>query len=89
MVREQEKSDDVGPQHRHQYGGAAEQRGTDARQAEHTSVVAVFPAKLVFEEVMTDDSFYFGDGTPVFLEESSVNGETIKFGRFDIVLSPE
>ena len=48
-----------------------------------------FDDKLVFEEVMTDDSFYFGDGTPVFLEESSVNGEPIKFGRFDIVLSPE
>jgi len=45
--------------------------------------------KLVFEEVMTDDSFYFGDGTPVFLEDSSVNGETIRFGRYDIVLSPE
>ena len=48
-----------------------------------------FDDKLVFEEVLTDDSFYFGDGTPVFLEESSVNGETIKFGRFDIMLSPE
>ena len=48
-----------------------------------------FDDKLVFEEVMSDDSFYFGDGTPVFLEESSVNGETIKFGRFDIILSPE
>lgn len=48
-----------------------------------------FDDKLVFEEVMTDDSLYFGDGTPVFLEESSVNGETIKFGRFDIMLSPE
>lgn len=48
-----------------------------------------FDDKLVFEEVATDDSFYFGDGTPVFLEESHVNGETIKFGRFDIMLSPQ
>jgi protocatechuate 3,4-dioxygenase beta subunit len=48
-----------------------------------------FDDKLVFEEVMSDDSLYFGDGTPVFLEESSVKGETIKYGQFDIVLSPE
>ncbi len=48
-----------------------------------------FDDKLVFEEIDSDDGFYFGDGTPVFLEESNVNGETIKFGRFDIVLSPE
>jgi len=48
-----------------------------------------FDDKLVFEQVASDDSFYFGDGTPVFLEESNVKGETIKFGRFDIMLSPE
>ncbi len=48
-----------------------------------------FDDKLVFEDIESDDSFYFGDGTPVFLEESSVNGQTIKFGRFDITLSPE
>jgi hypothetical protein len=35
------------------------------------------------------DSIYYGDGTSVFLEESDVKGETIKYGRFDIVLSPE
>jgi protocatechuate 3,4-dioxygenase beta subunit len=45
--------------------------------------------KLVFDEVMTAESYYFGDGTQVFLEESTVNGETILFGRYDIVLSPE
>jgi hypothetical protein len=28
------------------------------------------------------------DGTLVFLEESTVNGETIMFGQYDIVLSP-
>ena len=31
---------------------------------------------------------YEEDGTPVFLEESTVKGETIMFGRFDIVLTP-
>jgi protocatechuate 3,4-dioxygenase beta subunit len=32
---------------------------------------------------------HYGDGTPIFLEESTVKGETILFGRFDIVLVPE
>ena len=45
--------------------------------------------KLVFEDVMTADSYYWGDGTQIFLEESTVDGETILFGRYDIVLSPE
>ncbi len=31
----------------------------------------------------------YEDGTAIFLEESTVNGETIMFGRFDIVLTPE
>jgi protocatechuate 3,4-dioxygenase beta subunit len=48
-----------------------------------------FDDKIVFEDKASADSLYIGDGTPVFLEESSVKGETIKFGRFDIVLSPE
>jgi protocatechuate 3,4-dioxygenase beta subunit len=32
---------------------------------------------------------HYEEGTPIFLEESTVNGETILFGRFDIVLIPE
>jgi len=32
---------------------------------------------------------HYGDGTAVFLEESTVKGETILFGRFDIVLTPQ
>ncbi len=31
----------------------------------------------------------YDEGTPIFLEEANVNGETIMFGRFDIVLTPE
>jgi len=48
-----------------------------------------FDDKLVFQEDFSADNLYYGDGTPVFLEESSVKGETIKYGRFDITLSPE
>ena len=32
---------------------------------------------------------HYEEGTAIFLEESTVNGETILFGRFDIVLIPE
>jgi protocatechuate 3,4-dioxygenase beta subunit len=32
---------------------------------------------------------HYGEGEAIFLEESTVNGETILFGRFDIVLIPE
>jgi len=45
-----------------------------------------FDTNIVFEG---ETEVYEEDGTPVFLEESTVKGETIMFGRFDIVLSPE
>jgi protocatechuate 3,4-dioxygenase beta subunit len=45
-----------------------------------------FDTNIVFED---DTEVFEEDGTPVFLEESTVKGETIMFGRFDIVLSPE
>jgi len=45
-----------------------------------------FDTNIVFED---DTEVYEEEGTPVFLEESTVNGETLMFGRFDIVLSPE
>lgn len=61
-------------------------------------------ARHVHIEVYTDDYEYYdtsilfkgdpnlgehyGDGQAIFLEESTVKGETILFGRFDIVLSP-
>lgn len=31
---------------------------------------------------------HYGDGQAIFLEESTVSGETILFGRFDITLTP-
>ena len=48
-----------------------------------------FDDKIVFQDTTSANSLYYGDGTPIFLEESEVKGETIKYGRFDIVLSPE
>jgi protocatechuate 3,4-dioxygenase beta subunit len=45
-----------------------------------------FDTNIVFED---DTEVYEEDGTPVFLEESTVKGETMMFGRFDIVLSQE
>ncbi len=47
-----------------------------------------YDANLVFD-AEHDMSSYEDEGTPVFLEESTVKGETILFGRHDIVLSPE
>ena len=48
-----------------------------------------FDEKIVIQQDFESASLYYGDGTPVFLEESEVNGESMKYGRFDIVLSPE
>ena len=45
-----------------------------------------FNTDLVFDG---DTEIYEDEGEPVFLEESTVKGETIMFGRYDIVLSPE
>ncbi len=47
-----------------------------------------YDANLVFD-AEHDMSSHDGEGTPVFLEESTVKGETILFGRHDIVLSPQ
>ena len=48
-----------------------------------------FDDRIVFQNNAGAGSIYYGNGTPVFLEESNVKGEAIKFGRYDIVLSPE
>jgi protocatechuate 3,4-dioxygenase beta subunit len=48
-----------------------------------------FDDRIVFQNNAEAGRIYYGNGTPVFLEESNVRGEAIKFGRFDIVLSPE
>jgi protocatechuate 3,4-dioxygenase beta subunit len=46
-----------------------------------------YDKNLLFAENL-DMASHSEVGTPVFLEESTVNGETIMFGRYDIVLSP-
>jgi protocatechuate 3,4-dioxygenase beta subunit len=47
-----------------------------------------FDTSILFKGDPNLDAHY-EDGTAIFLEESTVNGETILFGRFDIVLTPE
>ena len=47
-----------------------------------------FSTSILFKGDPNLDEHY-EEGTAIFLEESTVNGETIMFGRFDIVLTPE
>ncbi len=47
-----------------------------------------FDTSILFKGDPNLDEHY-EDGTAIFLEESTVKGETIMFGRFDIVLTPE
>lgn len=46
-----------------------------------------FDTSILFKRDPNLDDHYEG-GTAIFLEESTVKGETILFGRFDIVLTP-
>ena len=47
-----------------------------------------FDTSILFKGDPNLDEHY-SSGTAIFLEESTVKGETILFGRFDIVLTPE
>lgn len=47
-----------------------------------------FDTSILFKRDPNLDEHY-EYGTAIFLEESTVKGETILFGRFDIVLTPE
>jgi protocatechuate 3,4-dioxygenase beta subunit len=47
-----------------------------------------FDTSILFKGDPNLDEHY-ENGTAIFLEESTVKGETILFGRFDIVLTPE
>lgn len=47
-----------------------------------------FDTSILFKGDPNLDEHY-ESGTPIFLEESTVNGETILFGRFDIMLTPQ
>lgn len=60
--------------------------------APHVSVTVYQPGFEYYDtNIVFEGEFevFEEDGEPVFLEESTVRGETIMFGRFDIVLSPE
>ena len=46
-----------------------------------------YDKNLMFAESV-EMSSHSSEGTLVFLEESTVNGETIMYGRYDIVLTP-
>ena len=48
---------------------------------------AYYDTSIVFDD--PDMAIHLDNATPIFLEESTVKGETIMFGQFDIVLSPE
>jgi len=49
---------------------------------------AYFDTSILFKRDPNLDEHY-ESGEAIFLEESTVKGETILFGRFDIVLTPE
>ena len=81
-------SDDKG---RYQFGSVVPENYIGARHV-HLEVYIdeyeYYDTSILFKGDPNLDEHY-EDGTPIFLEESTVNGETIMFGRFDIVLTPE
>ena len=81
-------SDDKG---RFQFGSVVPGNYTGARHV-HVTVYQqgwkYFDTSILFKDDPNQESHY-QHGTAIFLEESTVNGETIKFGRFDIQLTPE
>ena len=76
---------------RYQFGTVVPGNYTGARHV-HVTVYEpgweYYDTSILFKDDPNQQSHYQG-GTAIFLEESTVNGETIKFGRFDIVLTPE
>lgn len=80
-------SDDKG---RYQFGSVVPGNYTGARHV-HLEVYVdnyeYYDTSILFKGDPGLDQHY-GDGKAIFLEESTVDGETILFGRFDIVLVP-
>jgi len=80
-------SDDQG---RFQFGSVLPGNYTGARHV-HVAVYAdgyeYFDTSILFKDDPNQESHY-DEGTAIFLEESTVGGETILFGRFDIMLTP-
>ena len=80
-------SDDKG---RYQFGSVLPGNYTGARHvhvAVYTDGFEYFDTSILFKDDPNQDSHY-EYGTAIFLEESTVNGETMLFGQFDIVLTP-
>ena len=81
-------TDDKG---RYQFGSVVPGNYTGARHV-HVTVYEegwqYFDTSILFKDDPNQETHY-QNGTAIFLEESTVNGETIMFGRFDIVLTPE
>jgi protocatechuate 3,4-dioxygenase beta subunit len=76
---------------RYQFGSVVPQSNYCGAPAVQISVFEdgwkYFDTNLMFADDIEMGS-HSSDGTLVFLEESTVNGETIMFGQYDIVLSP-
>jgi protocatechuate 3,4-dioxygenase beta subunit len=80
-------SDDKG---RYQFGSVLPGNYTGARHVHvgvYTEGYEYFDTSILFKDDPNQQSHY-GHGTAIFLEESTVGGETILFGQFDIVLTP-
>ena len=81
-------SDDKG---RYQFGSVVPGNYTGARHV-HVTVYQdpweYYDHSILFKDDPNQE-FHYDGGTAIFLEESTVNGETIMFGRFDIVLTPQ
>jgi protocatechuate 3,4-dioxygenase beta subunit len=76
---------------RYQFGSVVPGNYSGAKHV-HISVYQegfeYFDTSILFKGDPNLDQHY-QSGSAIFLEESTVNGETILFGRFDIVLTPE
>ena len=75
---------------RFQFGSALPGNYTGARHVHigvYTEGYEYFDTSILFKDDPNQQSHY-AQGTAIFLEESTVDGETILFGQFDIVLVP-
>lgn len=75
---------------RFQFGSVLPGNYTGARHVHigvYTEGYEYFDTSILFKDDPNAESHY-ANGTAIFLEESTVDGETILFGQFDIVLVP-
>jgi protocatechuate 3,4-dioxygenase beta subunit len=80
-------SDDKG---RYQFGSVLPGNYTGARHVHvgvYTTDYKYFDTSILFKDDPNQQSHY-AHGTAIFLEEATIDGETMLFGQFDIVLVP-